>query len=178
MKIAIAQTEIIFEQPEENLANAAAWIAQAAAAQADCIVFPEMSFTGFSMRVEKIAGYAPKIHEKMRQLAVQCGIAIGYGWTSQKQHGKGENHYTLLDKNGGVLSDYVKIHPFSYGGEDRFYHSGEKLTSAVLGEFSVGTLICYDLRFPEVFQKAGKMGRIPHRTAALSVILCVNGIFQ
>ena len=88
MKIAIAQTEIIFEQPEENLANAAAWIAQAAAAQADCIVFPEMSFTGFSMRVEKIAGYAPKIHEKMRQLAVQCGIAIGYGWTSQKQHGK------------------------------------------------------------------------------------------
>ena len=178
MKIAIAQAEIIFEQPEENLANAAAWIAQAAAAQADCIVFPEMSFTGFSMQVEKIAGYAPKIHEKMRQLAVQCGIAIGYGWTSQEQHGKGENHYTLLDKNGGVLSDYVKIHPFSYGGEDRFYHSGEKLTSAVLGEFSVGTLICYDLRFPEVFRKAGKMGRIPHRTAALSVILCVNGIFQ
>ena len=129
MKIAIAQTEIMFEQPEENLANAAAWIAQAAAAQADCIVFPEMSFTGFSMQVEKIAGYAPKIHEKMWQLAVQCGIAIGYGWTSQKQHGKGENHYTLLDKNGGVLSDYVKIHPFSYGGEDRFYHSGEKLRS-------------------------------------------------
>ena len=154
MKIAIAQTEIMFEQPEENLANAAAWIAQAAAAQADCIVFPEMSFTGFSMQVEKIAGYAPKIHEKMRQLAVQCGIAIGYGWTSQEQHGKGENHYTLLDKKGGVLSDYVKIHPFSYGGEDRFYHSGEKLTSAVLGEFSVGTLICYDLRFPEVFRAA------------------------
>ncbi|MFQ9436781.1 MAG: hypothetical protein ACLR1R_10750 [Ruminococcus callidus] len=89
-------------------------------------------FTGFSMQVEKIAGYAPEIHEKMRQLAVQCGIAIGYGCTSQEQHGKGENHYTLLDKNGGVLSDYVKIHPFSYGGEDRFYHSGEKLTSAVL----------------------------------------------
>ena len=104
------------------------------------------------MQVEKIAGYAPKIHEKMRQLAVQCGIAIGYGWTSQEQHGKGENHYTLLDKNGGVLSDYVKIHPFSYGGEDRFYHSGEKLTSAVLGEFSVGTLICYDLRFGELFR--------------------------
>lgn len=32
MKIAIAQTEIMFEQPEENLANAAAWIAQAALA--------------------------------------------------------------------------------------------------------------------------------------------------
>ena len=104
MKIAIAQAEIIFEQPEENLANAAAWIAQAAAAQADCIVFPEMSFTGFSMQVEKIAGYAPKIHEKMRQLAVQCGIAIGYGWTSQEQHGKGENHYTLLDKTGALQS--------------------------------------------------------------------------
>ena len=121
MKIAIAQTEIIFEQPEKNLANAAAWIAQAAMAQADCIVFPEMSFTGFPFPYRwKIAGYAPKIHEKMRQLAVQCGIAIGYGWTSQEQHGKGENHYTLLNKNGGVLSDYVKIHPFSYGREDRF----------------------------------------------------------
>ena len=128
MKIAIAQTEIMFEQPEENLANAAAWIAQAALAQADCIVFPEMSFTGFSMQVEKIAGYAPKIHEKMRQLAVQCGIAIGYGWTSQEQHGKGENHYTLLDKNGGVLSDYVKIHTrFPTAGKTGFTTTARSL---------------------------------------------------
>ncbi len=59
-----------------------------------------------------------------------------------------------------MLSDYVKIHPFSYGGEDRFYHSGEKLTSAVLGEFSVGTLICYDLRFPEVFRAAAQKNRL------------------
>ena len=52
---------------------------------------------------------------------------------------KGGKTTTLCwTKNGGVLSDYVKIHPFSYGGEDRFYHSGEKLTSAVLGEIFRG----------------------------------------
>ena len=84
MKIAIAQTEIMFEQPEENLANAAAWIAQAAAAQADCIVFPEMSFTGFSMQVEKIAGSNRSIPEGQRNSTLsriagrRCLRSCGY----------------------------------------------------------------------------------------------------
>lgn len=54
MKIAIAQTEICFEEPEKNLRTAESWIEQAAQEGADAIFFPEMSFTGFSMHVEEL----------------------------------------------------------------------------------------------------------------------------
>ena len=42
MKIAIAQTEICFEEPEKNLRTAESWIEQAAQEGADAIFFPEM----------------------------------------------------------------------------------------------------------------------------------------
>ena len=158
MKIAIAQTEICFEEPEKNLRTAESWIEQAAQEGADAIFFPEMSFTGFSMHVEKVAAYVNPIRQTMCRLAAQEHIAIGYGWTSCKSGGKGENHYTILGKSGEVLSDYVKIHPFSYGGEERFYDSGTEIVHTVLEDFPVSTLICYDLRFPEVARFAATRG--------------------
>lgn len=160
MKIAVAQTEIILEAPEKNLAAAEAWITQAAAARADCIFFPEMSFSGFSMHVDEMASYAEEISVEMRRLAQAHQIAVGYGKITQTPGGKGENHYLLVDKNGGLLSDYVKIHPFSYGGEDQFYSSGKEIVHAELGDFSVSTLICYDLRFPELFRAAAQKSRL------------------
>lgn len=156
MKIAIAQTEIAFEQPEINRKIASDWIAYAAKQSADCIVFPEMSFTGFSMHVAKVASCSEKTHAEMQELSQQYRIAIGYGWVSAETNGKGKNHYTLLDANGNVISDYVKIHPFSYGEEDQFYQSGDAIVTASLGSLSVSTLICYDLRFPELFRIAAR----------------------
>ena len=160
MKIAIAQTEICFEEPEKNLRTAESWIEQAAQEGADAIFFPEMSFTGFSMHVEKVAAYANPIRQTMCRLAAQEHIAVGYGWTSCKPGGKGENHYTILGKSGEVLSDYVKIHPFSYGGEEQFYDSGTEIVHTVLEDFPVSTLICYDLRFPELFRAAAQTSRL------------------
>lgn len=156
MKIAIAQTRIAFEKPLDNLALAESWIGRAAGERCDCIVFPEMSFTGFSMHVSQIAPYSPEIRQKMMQLAQQYRIAIGFGWVSEELDGKGKNHYTLLDSTGETVLDYVKIHPFSYGGEDQFYDSGDKIVSGSVCGIPVSTLICYDLRFPEVFRLAAR----------------------
>lgn len=156
MKIAIAQTKIVFEKPADNLALAESWIVRAAGEHCDCIVFPEMSFTGFSMHVSRIASYSPEIQQNMIELAQQHRIAIGYGWVSEEPDGKGKNHYTLLNSVGETVLDYVKIHPFSYGNEDQFYHSGDKIVSGSICGITVSALICYDLRFPEVFRLAAR----------------------
>lgn len=156
MKIAIAQTKIAFEKVADNLALAESWIARAAGERCDCIVFPEMSFTGFSMHVSRIASFSPEIRQKMMQLAQQHRIAIGFGWVSEEPNAKGKNHYTLLNSAGETVLDYVKIHPFSYGDEDRFYDSGDRIVSGTVCGIPMSALICYDLRFPEVFRLAAR----------------------
>ena len=49
---------------------------------------------------------------------------------------------------------YHKIHPFSYAGEHEHYAGGEALLSAEVEGVRVTPVICYDLRFPELFRAA------------------------
>lgn len=65
---------------------------------------------------------------------------------------RGENHYTVISPQGEVLSDYVKIHPFSYSGEDRYFAKGDATAHFTLEGIPFSHFICYDLRFPEIFQ--------------------------
>ena len=54
MKIALGQLNMAWEDKELSLQKARKLTAQAAAGEADLIVFPEMSLTGFSMDIDRI----------------------------------------------------------------------------------------------------------------------------
>lgn len=74
-----------------------------------------MSLTGFSMNTKvTVEKDAVTIH-KFCGVAAKYHIAIGIGWTKQRE-GLAENQYSIIDRNGNVISDYAKIHPFSYAG--------------------------------------------------------------
>lgn len=151
MKVALCQMEILWENKEENLLKAEHYIEQAALQKSDVVFFPEMSLTGFSMNIKKTgedSGYTVK---KIAELALKYGIAIGIGWVNLKGQ-KGENHYTIVNKNGVVVDDYIKIHPFSYADENEYFERGERITTFQLKNVKCSNFICYDLRFPEIFQ--------------------------
>lgn len=151
MKLALCQTNILWEEKEENLRRARRWIREAKEAGAGLILFPEMSFTGFSMNTENTAEKDRKTVHAVQQMAVKYGIAVGFGWT-ERTEGRARNHYTVTDENGETLCDYVKLHPFSYSGEDCFFEAGQELVRFSVGNLRIGILLCYDLRFPEPFQ--------------------------
>lgn len=44
------------------------------------------------------------------------------------EDGTARNHSIVMDKNGHILADYAKIHPFSYGAEAKYYSGGDALT--------------------------------------------------
>ena len=151
MKTALCQFRIEPEKKEQNLQRAAQMIAQAAKEHADIIFFPEMSFTGFSMQVAVTGESDGETVRRIQQLARQYGIAVGFGWVKKKA-GLGENHYTVVDRAGTVLADYVKIHPFSYGGESRYFAAGSRTAVFTYSGVTFALFICYDLRFPEIFR--------------------------
>lgn len=158
MKIALCQFHIRYEEKEENLARAEKFIHQAASDQVAMILFPEMSFTGFSMNTRLTGEECGETLDRMRRLAVQEQIAIGFGWV--KGRAASENHYTIVDETGEVLEDYVKIHPFSYSGEDSFFVKGSRPGSFVYQGIPFGISICYDLRFPELYQQLSREAHV------------------
>ncbi len=153
IKIAVCQSEIVYLQTSKNLAYARKKIQEAAAHGAGCIVFPEMSFTGFSMETTITSASSAETMRIMQECAICEKIVIGFGWTAMTTDGMAENHYAFIGKNGEVLLDYVKIHPFSYADEDSFFRGGTSLPTAILYEgLPFACIICYDLRFPELLR--------------------------
>lgn len=152
MKIAALQSDIIFEDKLYNLKRADEFICRALSLGADLILFPEMSFTGFSMNVLKTGETDEYTIREMKRRARSSNIAIGFGYVRLRE-GKGENHYCIADKNGDLVSDYIKIHSFTIGGECEDFRSGKELPPVVrLCGLNIRTFICYDLRFPEIFR--------------------------
>lgn len=151
MKAALCQFQIEFEDKEKNLQRAERMIASAAAERAEIIFFSEMSFTGFSMNVSATSESNGETIQVMQEYARNYQIAIGFGWV-RLNGDKGENHYTVLDEIGTILADYVKIHPFSFSGEDEHFIAGYQTAVFTFAGVRFGLFICYDLRFPEIFR--------------------------
>lgn len=83
------------------------------------------------MRTEIVGEEFEETLNRMKKIALLEKIAIGFGWVKGKK--QSENHYTIVDKNGAVLEDYVKIHPFSYSGEDQFFCEGRETRQLCVG---------------------------------------------
>ena len=148
MRVALAQTDMVWEDKKASIQKAEKMVSEAAKSKTDIIIFPEMSFTGFSMNLEKI-GEKRDCSETvscMSTLSKKYNIAIGFGWASlpDKKGGKGKNIFSVTDREGKLIAEYEKIHPCT------------KLVSFSFKGHNISLFVCYDLRFPEVFQAAAK----------------------
>ena len=160
MRVALGQLDMVWEDKEASWEKFCEMTAEAASESADIIIFPEMSLTGFSMDIEKIGedSEASPTKEKVQKLAKEHGIAVGYGWAAlpEKGQSKGTNRFTLIDSNGSQTAEYSKLHPFTYGGESDVIRGGDNIVTVPFLGRNISLFICYDLRFPEIFQAAAR----------------------
>lgn len=157
--IGIAQIDIAWENSMENMKKIEVFIKKASQSNVELVLFPEMALTGFTMDINKLLLSEEQIINWIKPLAINNNINIGLGF-SIKVDEKGKNKYAIVSKSGDILAIYTKIHPFTYGGEDSKYYKGNEVCTCTISEFQVTPFICYDLRFPEIFQIASRNSQI------------------
>ena len=155
MKIGLWQMNIMWEDKEKNYSCLEEQLKLVRQQQIELFLLPEMSFTGFSMNTNATKEDDYKTVKIIIDYAKKYNVAIGFGWVKDCGE-KSENHYSIVDKNGDMISDYAKIHPFSFSGEDRKFRGGNKIASFELNGIKFSNFICYDLRFPEIFRMVSK----------------------
>lgn len=146
MKIAIIQSELIWENPEANRNHFEEKI-NSITEKIDLIVLPEMFSTGFTMNPTTVAEVIDgETVFWMQSLAKAKNTAIT-GSLVIEEDGNYYNRLVFVFPSEEI-QHYDKRHLFSLAGEDNIYTSGrEKLIIDYKG-FKICPLICYDLRFP------------------------------
>ncbi|OAA31713.1 hypothetical protein AT15_02490 [Kosmotoga arenicorallina S304] len=148
MKVAGALFDPVYSDKEQSKLEAIDAFKEAANAGADLIVFPEMTLSGFTMNCPL---HDPGDMSFFEELAKTNGIAVIYG-TVLKVENCLYNTAVFYDPESNKRAVYFKRKLFRYAKEDEFYCSGKNSVQFSYQELKCSLLICYDLRFPELFR--------------------------
>ncbi|AXK32502.1 carbon-nitrogen hydrolase family protein [Streptomyces armeniacus] len=142
-----------------NLKTATGLIATAAAQGSDLVVLPENAMYANPDLTAETSGQAEPLDgpfaSAIAAAAKEHSIAVVAGMTETPADGSGKPSNTVLavDRTGGQLGVYRKVHlydAFGYRESDRIEPQPAKALTFVLDGLTFGVMTCYDLRFPEM----------------------------
>lgn len=160
IKVALAQFDIQFADPQANRQRVVDLTTKAAAGGADVVVFPEMWNTGYALdqltRLADQNGQTTK--ELFEHLALQYQIGIVGGSVAVKEGKNFYNRTLVVDPLGQVVGQYDKVHLFRLMNEHRYLQAGNRENYFRLAGVPSASFICYDLRFPEWIRTVARHG--------------------
>ena len=166
-KIAVLQMTAGID-PVANAATIAAAATSAAGEGAAMLFTPEMS--GLLDRNRKratphiVAEAANPVLAATRLAAERLGLWIALGSLAvAREDGRWANRSLLVAPDGGIAARYDKIHMFDVDlasgeswRESNAYAPGEAVVTAATPLGTLGLAICYDIRFPALFEELGQ----------------------
>lgn len=153
--------------PDANAAAIVDAIGQARAGGAQMLFTPEMS--GLLDRDRQRAGAhvvaetANPVLAATRQAAAEQGLWVALGSLAiLRDDGRWANRSFVIDQQGQIVARYDKIHMFDVQlatgetwRESAAYAPGEEVVTIESPAGKLGLAICYDVRFPALFQEFG-----------------------
>ncbi len=146
MKIALLQTDVVWEDKAANLKRAGELIAGLPEG-VRLVILPEMFNTGFSMRPERVAEdehgeSLAWIIATAKSYKIAVIASISYSYLDQYF-----NRLFFVYPDGSYKT-YDKRHLFRYGKEHEYYTAGVERLIVEYEGWRICPLVCYDLRFP------------------------------
>jgi predicted amidohydrolase len=159
MEVHLCQLDSVWENRTASHERARRLLDAAKPGKDSLIVLPEMFSTGFSTNLSVTCQTAAREDESfLRALAREYRSTVMGGVVFPAPGGKGFNQSVTFDPAGNEAARYSKIQPFLLGAEGKCHDPGSRVCTFALGQFTVAPFVCYDLRFPEHFRTAVKMG--------------------
>lgn len=159
LPVTLLQTDIAWEDPAANFAHIRELLSAAPLAPGGLLVLPEMFSTGFSFDHEAVGSATRPARDFLRDLARETNcLALGGVASAIKESGTGPaqpwgcNEAFAIDPQGNELASYRKVRTFSYTEEARHFQRGREVVVFEYAGWKICPLICYDLRFPELFR--------------------------
>ena len=155
LHVVLGEFDTGWQDPAGALQRAAGVIERAAQYSADLVVLPEMCTTGFTMEsaqyAEPLGGPAT---ERLSALAARHRVNVIAGLATREGN-RFYNSAVLFGADGAIQGEYRKQRLFALGGEDESYEPGTEQVIFDVSGVQIAPLICYDLRFPELFRSVG-----------------------
>lgn len=158
MHVHLVQYDIAWGDPQANRRQVDALVERAAPAAGDMIVLPETAFTGFDLDPSRTLPDAAAGEAFLGDLARRHRATVVGGVVAEDARGRATNVSLAVGPDGALLARYAKMRPFTLGGEAKVHAAGEEIVRFDWQGLSVAPFVCYDLRFPELFRAAVRLG--------------------
>lgn len=160
----LVQLDIAWEDPQANFDAVDRLLTAAPVNPGDLVLLPEMFAVGFSLNTDVTADRGETL-QYLQRLAEDTGALVQGGRPVRPcDCDKALNRMSALDGSATpprLLAEYDKIHPFSFAREPEAFAGGDTIVTYRWGGadgLAVAPIICYDLRFPELFRLAALQG--------------------
>ena len=156
--------------PEANARTIVSAIERAAGEGAAMVFTPEMSGLLDRDRKRAAAHIVPEAEDRVlaavREAAARTGVWVAIGSLAVRGDGEGAryaNRAFVIDGGGAIAARYDKIHMFDVDlasgeswRESNAYAPGEQVVTVETPLGRLGLAICYDIRFPALFEALGR----------------------
>ncbi len=170
MKIALIQMDSRADKAR-NIKKALAFSEEAFSQGADLVLLPEyFYFRGPIKSAEQLRTVAEPVNGPTMQAFATLArkfrghLLLGTIYERSSDLQKTYNTAVLLSPAGKIVGSYRKQHLFymRLSGQDmcegRVFTPGRRVTVLRVGDFHLGIAVCFDLRFPDIFERSAKKG--------------------
>ncbi len=156
----LVQIDSVWEDRSANLRKAGALIRDAGVTPGDFVCLPEMFDTGFSTHTAVTADRAGETRRWVQGVARELGCWVQAGTTVSAEGSACFNAALVATPTGEIAAEYHKTHLFPTEVGPLIAGHGAMVVDIgdTPGARVLAPIICYDLRFPELFGDSLRFG--------------------